>query len=83
MLLVFVNEVDFFITYQIYGSFQLLIQKFIYLFIYLCVFKIQHYIYKILHISDFSMDYTYEVCCMAEELFCFWNIVASCCSSLS
>lgn len=30
-----------------------------------------------------AMDYTYEVCCMAEELFCFWNIVASCCSSLS
>lgn len=30
-----------------------------------------------------AMDYTNEVCCMAEELFCFWNIVASCCSSLS
>jgi len=30
-----------------------------------------------------AMDYTYEVCCMAEELFCFWNIVASFCSSHS
>lgn len=40
----------FFITYQIYGSFQLLIQ----IFFRFCVFKIQHFIYKILHISDFS-----------------------------
>jgi hypothetical protein len=68
MLLVFVNEVDFFYHISNLWKVSIVDSDFLFFFVFLR-FNIVSKTFCTLVIL--AMDYAYEVCCMAEELFCF------------